>query len=284
MVKSLRNVFGHQKVIGNTAGLLKAVLDLDIAEYRSMRIVDPHLRRGWRKDKSGIVDIRINTASGKVLHVEVQVASDSDIIPRILYYQGKLVTEQVGAGERYQEIHRTISIIILNYTLLKDEPADRYKNIYCFLNTGSHRPFTDLQEIVILELPKVPEQDDGTPLWPWLRFFKCKTMKELEMLAKKHPELAGTVRQFRRFSPIRTIQWMIFEYEDARRIRMGQDAYIREEAYKEAETKYRELLAAKEEELTVKLTAKDEELTTKLTAKDELLRQLREEIRRLRGQ
>jgi predicted transposase/invertase (TIGR01784 family) len=283
----VKNVFGHQKVIENTAGLLKAVLDLDPAEYRSMRIVDPHLRRRWWKDKSGIVDIRIKTVSGKVLHVEVQVAPDSNIVPRILYYQDKLVTEQLGAGESYRKIRRTISIIILNYILLKDEPADRYKNTYRFLNMESHKPFTDLQEIVILELPKVPDTDNGTALWAWLRYFKCETMEELDMLAKKHPELTGTVRQFRRFSLIRAIRWMIFEYEDARRIRMGQDEYVREEGYREAELKYQELLAAKEEELTAKVTAKDEELTAKdeaLTARDEELRQLREEISRLRGQ
>ncbi|MDR3336024.1 MAG: Rpn family recombination-promoting nuclease/putative transposase, partial [Treponema sp.] len=187
----VKNVFGHQKVIGNTAALLRAVLDLDPAECRSMRIVDPHLRRGWRKDKSGVVDIRISTVSGKVLHVEVQVAPGADIVPRTLYYQGKLVTEQLNAGEPYGKIRRTVSVIILNYTLLTEEPAGRYKNTYRFLNTGSHKPFTDLQEIVILELPKVPDTDDGSGLWAWLRYFKCETMEELDMLAKKHPELAG---------------------------------------------------------------------------------------------
>jgi hypothetical protein len=58
------------------------------------------------------------------------------------------------------------------------------------------------------------------------------------MLAKGHPEVAGAVRQFRRISPIRAIREMLFEYEDARRVRMGQDRYVREQAYKEAEAKY----------------------------------------------
>jgi predicted transposase/invertase (TIGR01784 family) len=244
----VKDVFGNQKAIKNTEGLLQAVLDLDPSEYHSLRIVDPHLRRKWRKDKLGTVDIRINTISGNVLHVEVQVDPDPDMVPRTLYYQGKLVTEQIGSGGRYGKIHRIISVTILNYTLLKDEPPDRYKNIYRFLNTLSHKPFTDLQEIVIIELPKVPEEDDGTPLWAWLKYFKCKTMEELDMLAKEHPEVAGAVREFRRVSPIKVIRDLIFEYEDGRRIQRGRDFYQREQGYKEAEAKYQERLAALEEE------------------------------------
>jgi predicted transposase/invertase (TIGR01784 family) len=245
----VKDVFGNPKAVGNTAGLLQAVLDLDPAEYRSLRIVDPHLRRKWREDKMGIVDIRINTVSGKVLHVEVQVADDPDMIPRILYYQGKLLTEQIGAGGRYQKICRTISIVILDYIMLEQEDPARYKNTYRFLNTISHNLFTDLQEIVILELPKVPENDDGTGLWPWLKYFKCKTMEELIMLAKNHPEVEDAVWQFRRRTPIKVIQDLIFEYEDARRIRAGQDAYQRELGYKEAEAKYQDQIHRLEEEI-----------------------------------
>jgi hypothetical protein len=82
------------------------------------------------------------------------------------------------------------------------------------------------------------------------------------MLAREHPEVAGVVWQHRRMSPIRKIREMIFEYEDARRVRMGQDAYVREQGYQQAK-------------------AEDQE---QLVAKGERIRQLEEEIRRLRGE
>jgi predicted transposase/invertase (TIGR01784 family) len=229
----VKGVFGTQKSIENTAGLLKAVLDLDSGEYKSLQIVDPHLRRRWKKDKMGIVDIRINTSSGKVLHIEVQVGFDPDMIPRTLFYNGRLLTEQVGAGDPYRKIRRTITIVIADHILLPDEAQDRYRNVYRFLNTVSYKAFTDLQELIIIELPKVPEQDDGTSLWPWLQYFKCKTQEELDMLAKNYPEIEPAVRRFRHFSPVRAIRDMIFEYEDARRIRAGRDAYAREQGQKE---------------------------------------------------
>jgi predicted transposase/invertase (TIGR01784 family) len=256
----VKDVFGTQKNIGNTRRFLKAVLDLDPAEYKSLRIVDPHLPRRWKKDKLGIVDIKINATSGKVLHIELQVNPGRDFIPRGLYYNDRLVVDQVRTGKPYTTIKRSISIFIVNFTLLENEPLDRYKNVYRFLNTLSHEPFTDLQEMVILELPKVPEEDDGTPLWPWLQFFKCKTMEELNMLAKKHEEVSDAVWQVRLKSPIRAIREMLFEYEDAKRVRMSQDAYVREQGYKEAEAKYQEQFRQNQEQI----------------------RQLEEEVRRLR--
>jgi predicted transposase/invertase (TIGR01784 family) len=279
----VKDVFGTQKNIGNTAGLLKAILDLDPAEYKSMKIVDPHLHRRWKKDKLGVVDIKLNTTSGKVLHIEVQVNPDRDFVPRSMYYNDRLVVDQVGVGRRYKTIRRSISILIVDFTLLKNEPPDRYKNVYRFLNTVSHEPFTDLQEMVILELSKVPEEDDGTSLWPWLRFFKCQTMEEMNMLARKHKEVSDAVWQVQRMSPIRAIRELIFEYEDAKRLRMGQDAYVWEEGYKEAEAKYQEQIRQDQEKLAAKEEQIRQEQERNLQVMEQI-RQLEEENHRLRGE
>jgi hypothetical protein len=69
------------------------------------------------------------------------------------------------------------------------------------------------------------------------------------MLARKHKEVSDAVWQVRRMSPIRAIREMIFEYEDAKRLRMGQDAYVREQGYKEAEAEYQEQIRRLEEEV-----------------------------------
>jgi predicted transposase/invertase (TIGR01784 family) len=200
------------------------------------------------------------------------------MIPRTLYYQANLLSEQLGSGGRYRKIRRTISIVIANYVMLPEEAPGRYRNAYQFLNTLSHKPFTDLQEIIILELPKVPEEDDGSKLWPWLKYFKCRTKEELNMLARQHEEVGRAVQQYQRTSLLQHIRIAIFEYEDAMRIRRGRDFDAREEGheegFKEAEAKYQEQLTAKDEQLT----AKDEQLTVK----GEHIRQLEEENRRLR--
>jgi predicted transposase/invertase (TIGR01784 family) len=191
---------------------------------------------------------------------------------RTVFYQASLVSEQIDSGDDYGRIQRTISIVIANYVMLPEEAPGRYRNGYQFLNTLTHKPFTDLQEVVILELPKVPEEDDGSDLWPYLQYFKCRTEEEISMLVKKHPELKRVVQQYRRMSPLRHIQAALFEYEDAQRIRRGRDRQAREagheEGFKEAEAKYQEQLAAQDEQLI---------------AKDERIRQLEEEARLREG-
>lgn len=49
--------------------------------------------------------------------------------------------------------------------------------------------FTDLLEVDLLELKKLPKADDGTNLWDWLRFIKTNSEEEMEMLAHENPEI-----------------------------------------------------------------------------------------------
>ena len=49
--------------------------------------------------------------------------------------------------------------------------------------------FTDLLEVDLLELKKLPKADDGTNLWDWLRFIKTNNEEEMEMLAHENPEI-----------------------------------------------------------------------------------------------
>jgi predicted transposase/invertase (TIGR01784 family) len=256
-----KQVFGSQQAVDVTAAFLSAVVGLDPGEYRSLHIRDPHLGRRWKKDKLSILDLLINTSSGKFVHVEVQIAAYSAMISRAVYGQAKLLTEQMEAGTRYDGIQEVIGVLILGWTLLKDEDPGRYKNTYRFLNTESHKTFTNLQNFIILELPKVPEKDDGSRLWPWLKYLKCQSEGEFDMLVNTHPEVGIAVRRYRRVSPVKWIRQRIFEYWDAKWVQESREEYVRQEGYEAAEAKSREQLAAK----------------------DEQIRRLKEEIRRLRG-
>ncbi len=45
-------------------------------------------------------------------------------------------------------------------------------------------------EIHTLELPKIPKDSDGTPLWKWLKFISSETREEFESLAGKDTVMA----------------------------------------------------------------------------------------------
>ncbi|MCL2763346.1 MAG: hypothetical protein FWD36_09120, partial [Treponema sp.] len=56
------------------------------------------------------------------------------------------------------------------------------------LRNASNRSFTDMLQLVILELPKLPQTADSG-VWPWLRFLTCTTEEEYAMLVTTYPEL-----------------------------------------------------------------------------------------------
>ena len=48
-------------------------------------------------------------------------------------------------------------------------------------------------EVDTLELSKLPQKDDNTELWSWLKFLKSENEEEFEMIETKSPELKKAV-------------------------------------------------------------------------------------------
>jgi predicted transposase/invertase (TIGR01784 family) len=216
-------IFGDQQNLGSTKAFLKTLLDIPADDYDQLKVEDPTLKRFFKKDKKGVVDLKLTTKSGKIIHIELQVEKDENMRSRIMQYATRLVSDQLKKGDKYGEIHQVVSICICDHVLLDEE--DDYTNYYEMRNRKGHS-FTDLLKVVILELPKLPEKEDEA-VWPWLRFFKCKEQEEFEMLAKKHPELKEAVSCVRNMSL--SEQWravMSWRWNQKMALR-GQKEYIR---------------------------------------------------------
>jgi len=41
-----------------------------------LTIIDPHLKKESRKDKYAILDVKLHTVSGSIIHIEIQRLSD----------------------------------------------------------------------------------------------------------------------------------------------------------------------------------------------------------------
>jgi predicted transposase/invertase (TIGR01784 family) len=182
-------IFGNQKNIDITKNFLKTLLDIPEDEYDKLTVVSPKLRKVFKTEKSGVVDLKLNTKSGKIIHIELQVEKRTNTRSRMLYYASRLIGDQLKLGDDYNKLHQSITIVICDHNLLEEESS--YINIY-ELRNEENRSFTKLLRIIILELPKLPEKLDRT-VWPWLKFLKCTEKEEFEMLAFKHPELEKPV-------------------------------------------------------------------------------------------
>jgi len=199
---AFKQIFGEKRNIDNTRAFLKTVLNFPDEEFGCLSVKNPVLNRMFRKEKSGIVDIKLEGKSGKIFHIELQVQKRAYMRSRVLYYGARLVGDQLKWSEKYKKLHHVISIVICDHVLLDEE--DAYMNIY-ELKNKKNRSFTDLLKVVIIELPKLPEEEDSA-IWPWLRFLKCKAKEECDMLARKYPQLKKPVRCAERMGLIESIR------------------------------------------------------------------------------
>ncbi|MDR2096214.1 MAG: Rpn family recombination-promoting nuclease/putative transposase [Treponema sp.] len=214
------------------------LLDLPEDEYDHPVIVDPFLKRLFRHGKLGIVDVRVHTKSGRVIHVELQVEKNPFIRFRILFYEAKLFCEQMKRGDNWDKLNQVISIVICNHILLPEEEG--YLNEYEMRNKRSGKAFTGLQKMLILELPRVPEEDDGRPVWPWLRFMKGKSEAELDELAVKKPEVGMAVAAVKELSWSERRRMIADSIEMRRRDIAGMLKGAREEGLEETALKMKQ--------------------------------------------
>jgi predicted transposase/invertase (TIGR01784 family) len=184
------NDFVFKKVFGENLAVLedflKAVLDLPAEEYQGLTVVDPSLDREYLEDKLGVLDVKVNTRSGQVIDVEVQVKAQRSIWKRLNFYTSKMVVEQVKSGYQYDRINRVISILIADFVMIRENGA--YHNRFRLYDEKTGARFPDSVEINVLELPKMKEAD-GTHLGDWMRFFRARSAEEFMTVAENNPAI-----------------------------------------------------------------------------------------------
>lgn len=183
--------FADERNIEFLTDFLKATLPIPADEYDELIVVDPHLIRDFTDDKLGIVDVKLKTKSGKTIHIDIQMAVKTDMRNRIIYYDAKMITEQLGKSEDYENIKQVISIIITEEEFIADSPNCHHRFImYDHVNKVE---LTDIVEIHTLELCKVPSEYEDNRLYNWLRFIKAEEEIELETVAERDPIIKKAV-------------------------------------------------------------------------------------------
>jgi predicted transposase/invertase (TIGR01784 family) len=184
-------LFGDGRDIDILTDFLKAVLKLPAEDYAEVSVVDPYLSRDLPEDKLGILDVKVKTKTGKIVDVEIQVDPHPQMRERVIFYQAKMITEQIGNGEGYAKIQRVISIIITDHVLIPEN--DTYHNRYTLRDPQTGSEFTQLLEVNTLELPKLPQAGDGAELWDWMKFLNARNTEDLTMLTTKNPMIHKAV-------------------------------------------------------------------------------------------
>jgi predicted transposase/invertase (TIGR01784 family) len=184
-------LFGDERNKDLLIALLKSFMELPQEEYE-ITFMDTNLKPEALKDKLGIVDVKVKTKSGKIIDIEIQVNPIKDIGKRISFYKSKLVAGQIGEGEPYKVIQKVFCICITNYVLFPE--VKDYLNSFRYYNRKNGFLFEAIpEEVVTMELPKVPREDDKSGIWDWLQFLRSEVKEEFDMIGEKNPEVKRAV-------------------------------------------------------------------------------------------
>lgn len=224
---SLKTDFGVKELMENLIirnQLVSDTLKIPMERIRGSRLRNTFLRRWYRRQKLGILDILVELTDGTKINIEMQVIRYKDWDKRVLFYLARTYVSDLEVGEDYSKLKKCIHIGILDFNLTEDE---EYHSVYR-LRDEKGREFTDQLEIHIIELNKKVRGTD--PLDDWIAFFNAESEEELDMLsANWSVGLQEAVRELKRMGLTKQLRLIHEERQKAIRDQKAHDAYVREE-------------------------------------------------------
>jgi predicted transposase/invertase (TIGR01784 family) len=233
-----RGIFSNPKNADALKDMLQSVLDIPEEEYEHIEIDDPHLHREYEDGKSGILDLRVHTVSGRIIQVELQVRPTTSFKERIVRYPAEVYSRQVARGDDYSVIRPVVSIVITDFILFRE--SNKYHHKFCLYDIDDGCKLTDSFEIDTLELPVLPAKSDESDLWDWMEWMRTDKEETMAELAKKNPNIGKVTAVLRQMSEDETERRIAEAHERARMDKIGQLRYAREEGLEEGIEKGRE--------------------------------------------
>jgi predicted transposase/invertase (TIGR01784 family) len=220
-----RSLFGDQNHIDIVIAFLKSFMDLPDADYAEMTIADPNLRPEVSEGKTCILDLKLRTRAGEIIHIEIQRADTGEMRERMAIYGARLLAAQIAVGVPYKNIKRVISVLIADFPLIR-ETAD-YHTDFLLRNEDGSIIWTDALAFHIFELGKIPRNEDGRKVWRWLKFLSAGTREEFDMLQQTYDELQKPVARLMEMNEdeifrLRKDAWDRARQDEEARIRMAE--------------------------------------------------------------
>jgi len=184
-------LFGDERNKSMLIDLLQSIVELPKEDFE-LTFLDTHLKKEFEEDKLGILDVKVKTASGKIINIEIQVNPQNYIGKRVSFYKSRMVLGQIKEGDKYDVIQKVICILITSFPLFPKKHD--YLNNFRFYNPKNNLLFEKIpEEIITLELSKLPEYNDGSILYSWLQFLKSRKKEDFEMVAETNLEIRKAV-------------------------------------------------------------------------------------------
>lgn len=231
--------------------LLNSILDWP-AERRIESIVylNTFSDGEYDQSKQSIMDIKVQTAAGEVIDIEMQIRDVDNYRRRSLYYWSRLYQEQLVKGDIYDELKPCIVISILEFDLIDENP--HYHSIFKLQEQERGIILNEDLEIHYLELVKladVVEVEALNRLEQWLIFIRyAGDEKKADIINKIQAgneviNMAGEILE--KLSQDEITRQKYLAREKARMDAVSSEHYITKRALKQGEDKARWEIAAR---------------------------------------
>ena len=163
-------------------GFVAAILNKEPEELAETTLMPTILSKDTEDGKYGILDVRVRMKNGSQMDLEMQVAPFEFWNNRVIFYLSKMYAEQVKEGDKYKNLKPCIHVSILNFNLFHEDRTCFREIAFCDLTTKLK--YTDLLEIYVLELKKLPQEQKEEPLIiKWMRFLAAESREDFEKMA-----------------------------------------------------------------------------------------------------
>jgi len=198
-------------------GFLSDILSIPRSAIKDTQIINASLWKRARKEKQGIVDIRIKLNNDRIINIEIQVLKRDHWDKRQLFYLSKMYTENARRGEDYDNLPDCISIAILDFNLTEDE---EYFRCYKFRDENG-KVFSDAMTVYILELRKTLGRENVMD--DWIRVFGAKSEEDLDMIKSNNKGILEAIKELKEIG-----LYNIFREEYEYRLKVKRDTRARE--------------------------------------------------------
>jgi len=183
-----KRIFSSEEVL---LGFLNAVFKPTVGkELVKLTLLDREIDPQHALDRGARLDILARTEEGTIINIEVQVANEYNIDKRSLYYWSGLYHDQLGEGQKFNDLHRAITINILEFNWFKDD-TERYHKTFHIREDGTGDLLTEDLEIHFLEIVKARDlkRKPKDTLESWLAYLNNLEGEVMEAIAVENPSI-----------------------------------------------------------------------------------------------
>ena len=185
-----------------TQAMLEAILKMKIDKLELDKSTD--LLNENADDKNGRLDLRAIINGNTECDIEVQLASNNNIAERFVYYWAKMYTANLKIGDKYSELRKTISIIILDDDFKLTKSLEKPQTTWKIRESEArHLVLTDYLEIIIIEIPKVVKAYHKTPddaVLQWMLFLDNPEKEEVARIMEENKDIKEAKEELERIS------------------------------------------------------------------------------------